>query len=138
MFNQLKSLLYENSNKSVSKCYSQNEIIDCNDGICSSIVLETRSSEFINRSCVYSTNSNIGIDIRRYQGFPELSENDRNYDFYLCNRNLCNNPTTEYSVQSIIQSYSSLLDIPEPSKTVAKWKGDTYYFIAIVLLVHFE
>jgi hypothetical protein len=135
MFNQLKSLLYENSNQTVSKCYSQNDIIDCYDGICSSIVFET-NKEFVNRSCMSSSNSNIGIDIRRYQTFPELSNDDRNYDFYLCNTNLCNNPTTEYTVQSIIQSYSSILDIPEPSKTVARWKSDTYYCIAIVLLLH--
>lgn len=134
MFIELKFLLYDNSNTSVLQCYSQNNIIDCDNGICSSIISE--SKEFINRSCIYSSNSNIGIDIRRYRGFPALSDDDQNYNLYLCNRNLCNNPTTEYSVRSIIQLYSSLLDIPEPSKTVVIWKGDIYYYIVIILLFH--
>ncbi len=69
--------------------------------------------------------------------FPESSEDDQNYVFYLCNRNLCNDPITENSVQSIIRSYTSLFDIPEPSKAVAVVNNDTNYLIVVLILLYF-
>ncbi len=135
IFNELKSLLYDSSNAPVSQCYTQNHIINCNNGICSSIVSE--DNLFINRSCVYPSDFNVGIDIRRYRIFPEVSQENQDDVFYLCNQNLCNNPTTEYSVQSIIESYASLLDIPEPSKTVTIINNSANYLIVIVIFLHF-
>jgi len=135
VFNELKSLLYDSSTTSVSQCYSQNKMIDCNHGLCSSIVSEDNS--LINRSCIYPSDFHVGIDIRRYRVFPKKFEENQNYVSYRCNQNLCNNPTSENLIQSIIRSYAFLFDIPEPSKTVAAVRNDVNYLIAIVILLHF-
>jgi hypothetical protein len=135
VFNKLKSLLYDSSTTAVSQCYSQNNMINCNHGVCSSIISEGNSH--INRSCIYPSDFYLGIDIRRYRIFPLKFEENQNYIFYLCNQNLCNNPTSENSIQSIIRSYTFLFDIPEPSKTVAVIRNDANYLIVIVILLHF-
>ena len=135
MFNELKSLLYENSNTSVSQCFSDNDIVDCNHGQCLSILFE--GSLHINRSCHTSSDVNLGIDIRHYRGFPQTSDDDRNYHFYVCNRQLCNDPTTEHSVQAVIQSYSSIFDISQPSKTMILQTCTVHYFIVVILSLLF-
>ncbi len=135
VFNELKSSLYDHSNVPVAECYSQNKIINCNNGLCSSIVFE--DNLLINRSCVYRSDFSGGIDIRRYRVFSELSEDNQNYISYQCNQNLCNDPTTEKSVESIIRSYTSILDILQPSKAVAVSKNAANYLIVIVILLQF-
>lgn len=131
MFNQLKLFLYDQSNTSLSQCFSKNKIVDCKHGRCSSMVVEGSSQ--INRSCHYSSNANIGIDIRRYREFPSTLNDELNYYFYRCNRQLCNNPTTETSVQKVIHSYAVILDIPQPSKSVMMQNSNAYGFILVIL-----
>ena len=130
MFNQLRSVLYDNSDTSVSQCFSENNIVDCKHGRCSSVLTEGNSQ--INRSCLYSSNVSIGIDIRRYREFPQVWNEKQNYLFYLCNRQLCNDPNTENLVRTVIQSYASILDIPQPSKSVMMRNCAAYYSIIFI------
>lgn len=134
IFNEFKYLLYDSSNKGVSQCYSQNKMIDCNNGICSSLISQDNSH--VNRSCIYLSDFNVGIDIRRYRIFSDLSEENQNYVSYVCNQNFCNNPTIENSIQSKIESYTSLFDILQPSKTVSIFNNTSNYLLLIILLLH--
>lgn len=136
IFHNFKLLLYNNSNKGVSQCYKQNKIIDCNHGVCSSLV--SQENPHVNRSCVYLSDFNVGIDIRRYRIFSELAVESQNYISYLCNQNICNNPTTETAIKSMIQKHSSLFEILEPSKTNSIINNNNKsYLIFIVLLLYF-
>ena len=117
IFDPLRTLLYDYSQKTNLKCYSQNESIDCSSGTCSSIVYDDNSMS--KRLCINLTNQqHIGIDIRRFRTFPDSFIQGVNYDLYRCNRNLCNQPNIQTTVKSIIHDYASLWQISNPTQFV--------------------
>lgn len=90
--------------------------VDCQHGRCPSVL--TEGSLKINRSCYYSSKVNVGIDIGRYRSFSQALDDEHNYYFYRCTRQLCNDSMTENSVQMVIHSYAAILDISRPSKSM--------------------
>lgn len=104
--------------------------VDCQHGRCSSVL--TEGSLKINRSCYYSSKVNVGIDIRRWRSFSQAFDDEHNYYFYRCTRQLCNDSMTENSVQMVIHSYAAILDISRPSKPMIMPITD-----AIIWFFHF-
>ncbi len=142
MYNSLKPLLYEESGTNVSQCYSQSNVIDCNGGMCISLVIEGTSEG--DRSCSNPATPVIGIDIERDRVFAGPTIDAVDGFIYVCSRDLCNSPTVESSVQSIIQSNAAALSVITPtptatttptSKTTSVGPYYTNYLVFVVFML---
>lgn len=109
-----QALLYNPSSLSTPiQCFTQNGANNCSIDRCIASVNEDTLS--YNRSCGLSTNSNIGIDIRRRRIYPVPPVGNTNTHGFICNRNLCNDPSTTDSLRQIIRNYSEATELPKPS-----------------------
>jgi hypothetical protein len=134
MYNSLKPLLYEESGTSVSQCYSQSNVINCNGGLC--VLTVTEGTSEVNRSCSYPVNPVIGIDIERDRVFPGPTTDDVDAFIYVCSRDRCNSPNIESSVQSIIRSNAAALSVITPtSKTTSVAPFYANYLVFVVFML---
>ena len=130
-FNVLRPLLYDASNPVVSQCYVQNNPSACNNGACAAIVQDSGSAR-LNRSCV-TTPSNTEINVIRARLYPGPTDFDQSYSILVCNRNLCNDPTTEQTLRNISAANASLFEIPSPSNGFCR-TADSGKYLAVLLI----
>ncbi|CAF1290062.1 unnamed protein product [Rotaria magnacalcarata] len=102
------------SQRILSKCYASNNPVNCTNGTCSSI-----RNESVSFRRTFHPNITLvsGIDIYRIDSFGNSLSDVQDGFSLICNRDLCNSPSTEISIQQIIQNSSSVPDIVQPDTT---------------------
>ncbi|CAF2081304.1 unnamed protein product [Rotaria magnacalcarata] len=111
--NALTPLLYNSEGNSVLQCYADIIPVNYSFGICVSNEMDAVS---LDRFCnSYSPTSSI--DIYRFRGFSSSSSMDGEAISFVCNRNLCNSPSTENEIKQIIGNYAHLLNIIPPKNS---------------------
>ncbi|CAF1932588.1 unnamed protein product [Rotaria magnacalcarata] len=98
----------------VSQCYASNNPVNCTNGTCSSILNESAS---FRRTFHPNITLVSVIDIYRIDSFANSLSDVQDGFSLICNRDLCNSPSTETSIKQILQSSSSVLDIVQPDTT---------------------
>lgn len=137
VYDALATSLYDSSGSSVDRCYEQTSTVACSRGLCRS---SYRGETFQTRNCANFTDVPLGIEIESRQASPALATYDRDYFSYVCNRDLCNSPSTEAVVQSTILRYASLLGVLGGNTTNinlagSKLTGELSLMIFLILII---
>ena len=129
VFNELRPLMLETSNTTVSQCYSQNSPMSCTDGQCFASVNEDSSAT--NRSCITVSSILPTFQMRRRRIFPVPPLGELSAFAYLCNRDMCNDPDNTNAAKDILQAYASYFDIPPLSESASLFAQHENYFIIL-------
>lgn len=123
VYDVLATLLYDSSGSSVDRCYEQSSTVACSRGLCRSFY---EGETFQARECANFTDVPLGIEIESRQASPALATFDRDYFSYVCNRDLCNSPSVEATVQSTIIQYASVLGVLGGNTTAIGLAGSKF------------
>ncbi|CAF3660947.1 unnamed protein product [Rotaria socialis] len=139
LYDSLATLLYNNMGNRVSQCYESNNPMNCTYGTCSSIL---NGDVSFSRTCRPNIALVSSIDIYRVGSFANSLSDVQDGFSFSCNRDLCNSPSTEISIQQILQSSSSVLDIVQAdttsiATTTVSNRCVLFIFTIIILLQYF-
>ncbi|CAF1034618.1 unnamed protein product [Rotaria sp. Silwood1] len=131
LYKALEPLLYDSTSSThVAKCYQNDMLIDCLEGMCSYLPLDTSGTPSISRSCLRYNQSELGIAIERRRIDPGPSTHDLDVFEFRCNKDQCNGPKNENDLKLVVQSYNDWIIQTENDSSSLKM---AYNYIATFL-----
>ncbi|CAF2157743.1 unnamed protein product [Rotaria magnacalcarata] len=103
LYNSLSLKLYgEQSESTVSHCYSSNELTECSGGKCFFVegVNQETFASVKNSSCLFDEMPMLHFGTNRYT--PGPTKYDFDFLIFTCNLNECNSPTNELTIKRLV------------------------------------